>query len=157
MYEFLDYKAQDVMARDPVTIAPEATLGELVECFAAHGFNGLPVVDHSGGFVGMVTKLDLLQAFGFDDEHMFPPYDEIMKRPVSGIMTRDVQIVWPRTPLHKVLQKMLTLGCKSLPVLDDYRLVGVVAREDVMRGLYEAHGRRAGTEANDPGDEVRRR
>lgn len=144
MYEFLDYQAQDVMAKDPVTIPPTASLGELVEVFAAHGFNGVPVIDPAGEFVGMVTKLDLLNAFGFDDEHMFPPYGEIMKRSVASIMTRDVQTVWPRTPLHKVLQKMLELGCKCLPVLDDEQLVGVVAREDVMRGLYEAHGNEQG-------------
>jgi CBS domain-containing protein len=142
MYEFLNYQAQDVMTRDPVTISQGASLAELVELFAGKGFNGLPVVDDSGEVVGIVTKLDLLKAFGVDDEHMFPPYDEIMKRSVSSIMTRDVRGVWPRTPLQKVLQKMLELGWKCLPVLDDDRLVGVVAREDVMRGLYEAHGTR---------------
>jgi CBS domain-containing protein len=96
-----------------------------------------------------VTKLDMLSAFRFDDEHMFPPYAEIMQRRVATIMTRDVRTVWPRTPLHKVLRMMVEFRCKSFPVVDDGNLVGIVAREDVMRGLVDAS---RGKQAERPGD-----
>lgn len=138
MYEFLDYQAQDVMTRDPVTIAPEARLADLEAIFEKHDFNSLPVVDAAGRIQGIVTKLDLLRAFEFDDEHIFPPYEEIMGRPVSSVMSREVRYVFPRTPLARVLTRLLDTGCKSLPVLDDEQLVGMVAREDVMRGLRRA-------------------
>ena len=51
-------------------------------------------------------------------------------------MSRDVQTVRPRTPLTRVLQKIVDTGFKSFPVVDSAGLVvGVVAREDLMRSL----------------------
>jgi CBS domain-containing protein len=138
MYEFLDYQAQDVMTRDPVTVSPNATLTELEQIFESHDFNSLPVIDDNGNIQGIVTKLDLLRAFEFDDEHTFPPYQQIMKRHVRSVMSREVRYVFPRTRLPRVLTRLLDTGSKSLPVLDDERLVGIVAREDVMRGLRQA-------------------
>jgi CBS domain-containing protein len=138
MYEFLDYQAQDVMTRDPVTTSPDTTLRELEEIFEKHDFNSLPVVDANGDVQGIVTKLDLLRAFEFDDENTFPPYEQIMKRRVRDVMSREVRYVFPRTPLPRVLTRLLDTGSKSLPVLDDDRLVGMVAREDVMLGLRRA-------------------
>jgi CBS-domain-containing membrane protein len=144
MYEFLDYQAQDVMTRDPVTIAPDATLSQLEQVFEKHEFNSMPVIDADGAIQGIVTKLDLLRAFEFSDENSFPPYEEIMQRPVRSVMSREVRYVFPRTRLPRVLTRLLDTGCKSLPVLDDEKLVGMVAREDVMRGLRKAvEGQRA--------------
>ena len=138
MYLFLDYVTEDVMTRSPVTIAPTAPLSEVEALFEKHDFNGLPVVGKSGELLGVVTKLDLLKAFRFTEDHMFPPYTEIMARPVSGVMSRDVRTVNPRTPLTKVLERILETGCKSFPVVDGDEVVGVVAREDVLTGLRRA-------------------
>ena len=46
----------------------------------------------------------------------------------------------PRTRLTRVLEKMVATRNKSLPVVDPHgdRLVGVVAREDVMQALRRA-------------------
>jgi CBS domain-containing protein len=53
-------------------------------------------------------------------------------------MSREPVTVPPRQPLTRTLQKMIDTRNKSFPVVDDGRLVGVVAREDVMRGLRRA-------------------
>jgi len=139
MYEFLDYQVQDVMTRAPTAIPADATLADAEAVFEEHDWNGLPVVGPGGELVGFLTQLDLLRAFDFDEEHMFPPYDRIMGQAVSTVMARDVNTVSPRTPLTRVLSRMLHTRCKSLPVLDaDDRLVGIVAREDVMTALRKA-------------------
>ena len=46
----------------------------------------------------------------------------------------------PTTRLTRVLEKMIATRNKSFPVVDpkDERLVGVVAREDVMQALRRA-------------------
>jgi CBS domain-containing protein len=138
MYEFLDYRVEDVMVSPAITVAPGATLSEAEALFDAHDFNGLPVVDAAGRLIGIVTKLDLLKAFRFTDDHMFPPYESIMGRPVGSVMTRDVLTVTPRAPLTRVLEKMIDAGTKSFPVVDEERVVGMVAREDLIRGLRRA-------------------
>lgn len=138
MYEFLDYRVEDVMTAPAVTIAPETSLREAEQLFAERGVNAFPVVDRDDVLVGVLTKLDVLRAFIFTEDHMFPPYDDIMKTPVAQVMTRDVQIVRPRTPLTRVLQKLVDTRSKSFPVVDSGRVVGVVAREDVLRALERA-------------------
>jgi CBS domain-containing protein len=138
MYEFLDWQVQDVMS-EPVTIPPDTSLEEAQQLLESRGFNALPVVDASKSLVGLVTSLDLLAAFRFTDAAILPPYSEIMKRPVSQILSRDVDTVRPRTPLTRVLEKLVDSRCKSFPVLDgDDRVIGVVAREDVMAALRRA-------------------
>jgi CBS domain-containing protein len=149
MYEFLDYETRDVMTRDPVTIGPERSLADAEGLFEEHGFNGLPVVAQDGELRGIVTKLDLLRAFEFTEAHMFPPYAEIMKQPVSAIMSEEPHSVRPKTRLTRVLHQMVEMGNKSFPVVDGHRLVGMVAREDVVRALRSAaSGQKAGSGAS---------
>lgn len=137
MYEFLDWQVRDVMSQ-PVTVPPETTIEQAEQILETRGFNALPVVDASEALVGVVTTLDLLAAFRFTEAAMLPPYTEIVKRPVSGIMSRDVLTVCPRTPLTRVLEKLVDSRTKSFPVVDGDRVVGVVAREDVMQALRRA-------------------
>jgi CBS domain-containing protein len=137
MYEFLDYVVSDVMAK-PVAVGPDATLAEVEQILEQTGFNGLPVVS-AGALVGFVTSLDLLGAFRFTTDAMLPPYEEIMRTPVAGVMVQEPAVVQPRTRLTRVLGKMVATRNKSFPVIDAQgELVGVVAREDVMQALRRA-------------------
>lgn len=142
MYEFLEYRASDVMTRDPIGIEESASLSELEALFDKHGFNGLPV-SRENGELGWVTKLDLLRAFQFDERHLFPPYNEIMRQTVSTILVPMSHSVTPRTALTRVLEKLVASGHKSLPVVEDGAVVGIVAREDLLKALRGAvDGRR---------------
>ena len=44
MYEFLSWRVRDVMTREVVTLAPEATIAEAEERFARHDYDALPVL-----------------------------------------------------------------------------------------------------------------
>jgi len=139
MYEFLQYRVEDVMTRDVVTTTKGARLAEVEQIFHEHDFNSLPVVDAVGQLVGVMTKVDLLKAFRFNDEHMFPPYAQIMRGMVESVMTRDPQTVTPRAPLTRVLEKLVESGNKSFPVVDaDGLLVGIVSRENLLAALRRA-------------------
>jgi len=144
MYEFLSYVASDFMTKDPVTIAPSATLAEARQVFALRSFNGLPVVDDDGRFVGFLTKLDWLKAFTFSSEHIVPHYNDIMQLPVCRFMTCDVVAVDVATPLTRVLQRMVDTRYKSVPVLQGHRVVGMISREDIVRALQCAAAAGAG-------------
>jgi CBS domain-containing protein len=140
VYEFLDYRVLDAMTPDPVRTGPDASIAETEALLEQHDFNALPVVDAKGALLGVVTKLDLLRAFRFTDDHMFPPYEEVMAQPVSGVMTTDPVTVTPRTPLTRVLETLVRTRSKSLPVVDDGLVVGMIAREDVLAALRRAVG-----------------
>jgi CBS domain-containing protein len=137
MYEFLDYRVEDVMSR-AVTVRAEMTLAEAEALLEKQGFNSLPVVDAGERLVGIVTSLDLLRAFAFPEDTILPSFSDVMQRPVSSVMSRDAQSVCPRTPLTRVLQKIVDTRNKSFPVVDDDRVVGIIAREDLMLALRRA-------------------
>jgi CBS domain-containing protein len=138
MYEFLSYRVRDVMTPNPVTIAPTACIGEAQALFGRHEFNALPVVDECGRLVAVLSKLDILKAFAFTPESIIPHYDEIMHRCIGEVMTRDPVSVDPEWPLTRVLERMLQTRNKSFPVVQEGRLVGVIAREDIMKALLRA-------------------
>ena len=135
MYEFLKYSVRDVMTQDVIVAEPTASLRELQVIFDERDFNGVPVVSNSQELVGMVTKLDILEAFKFTQEHLIPRYEEIVRRPVSTVMSEICHAFTPETPLTRVLEYFVATHFKSSPVLEKERLVGIVSREDVLRAL----------------------
>jgi CBS domain-containing protein len=59
--------AEDMMTTDPVTIEPDATVRKAARVIARKKHNRLPVVEH-GRLVGVVTRVDVLDALTVDDE-----------------------------------------------------------------------------------------
>jgi CBS domain-containing protein len=54
--------AEDMMTPDPTTITPDAPVEDAAKLIAEHKHNRLPVVDDDGRLVGVVTRLDVLDA-----------------------------------------------------------------------------------------------
>jgi len=54
-------KVSDMMTADPITVDADADVEEAARLIARHRHNRLPVIDH-GRFVGVVTRLDVLEA-----------------------------------------------------------------------------------------------
>ncbi len=141
MFEFLKYRVEDAMTPTPITVSPHTPLRELEQLFESHDFNGVPVVDREQRLLGVVTKFDLLKAFALQPGAIVPHYDEIMEQSAESVMTREPVSVTPNLPLSRLLQKLLEMRIKSFPVLYDGRLVGVIAREDVLKTLRQATAR----------------
>ncbi len=59
--------AEDMMTPNPVTIEPTATVREAARLIARRKHNRLPVIEH-GRLVGVVTRVDVLDALTSDDE-----------------------------------------------------------------------------------------
>lgn len=138
MYRFLECSVADYMTRDMLVTEPTVSLRELELLFAEHDFNAFPVVE-AGRLIGLVTKFDFLKAFVFSPSRIVPPYDELMARTVGDVMTAAVVDVRPEAPLTRVLQLMVDLRARSFPVVDrDGHLVGIISREDIMRGLHDS-------------------
>jgi CBS domain-containing protein len=139
MYDFLDYTVEDAMTSKPVSVSPSTTLARVEKLLERNRWNALPVVDE-GRLAGVVTSLDLLKAFRFTPDRLFPPYKQIMTRAVREVMRENPATVSPRMPLPRVLERMVRTRNKSFPVVEDGKLVGIVTRDDVMRALRRAVG-----------------
>ena len=138
MYEFLQYQVRDAMTVNPIVISPTAKLHEAEALFETHDFNGVPVVDPQQQLVGILTKFDVLKAFSLAAQTIAPHYHDIMQQPVAMVMTRDPVSVDPQLPLSRLLQKLVEMRTKSLPVVENGQLVGIIAREDVLKALRRA-------------------
>ena len=135
MHRFLEATAGQYMTRKVKTVTRDTTMRELQRMFEEDDFNCYPVRE-GGDIVGLVSKFDFLKCFAFNPGRMVPAYDDLLSRTVADVMTPEFIYVDPATKLTRVLQLMVDHRLKSIPVLDaGQRLVGIIAREDIMRAL----------------------
>jgi CBS-domain-containing membrane protein len=138
IYRFLELTVEQYMTRKVQTVRCCTTLRELDALFRRHDFNAFPVVENAR-LIGLVTKFDFLKAFAFTTHELVPHYDELMQRCVSEIMTENVVHVERHAPLTRALQMMVDLRSRSFPVVaEGQSLLGMIAREDIMRALQDA-------------------
>ena len=120
-------RVADVMQRPVYSATPTTTAREIAVNPLLSGISGFPVVDHSGALIGIVTELDLIRAIraGKDLEATL----------AAEIMTPDVITVDADEDIETVMETLDTEQIIRVPVTSDGRLVGVIARRDVIRAM----------------------
>lgn len=124
----------DLMRTDVRTIASHATVAEAVQTMADAHVSGLPVVDHSGRVVGVLTTTDVLQAQAEHDDRrartaLFERTD------VSEIMSTPPFTIEPTESVRAAAQRMLEADVHRLFVVDGDRLMGVLSQTDIARAV----------------------
>lgn len=158
-------RCSDIMSRQLVTVRRTTPLHEAWALFRQHRIKALPVVDVSGGIVGIVTPADFLRTAEPADaaslaqrrqqlQRGLPagqPGDGANGRPggdtpdsaapmrVGQIMARPVRVA----SMHRHLAELIPLfggtGHHHIPIVDDTdRLVGMVTQSDVVAALARA-------------------
>ncbi|MFP5252505.1 MAG: CBS domain-containing protein [Actinomycetes bacterium] len=110
--------------KDVITVAPDATVRELVGLLAQHNVGAL-VVCEGERLAGIVSERDVVRRLQEDES--------VLDRPVESIMTSDVQTCSPDMRVNDLMQVMTTGRFRHMPVLDDGRLVGIVSIGDVVK------------------------
>lgn len=135
MFYFTFYQVKDVMTSDPLTVNPDTKLADVEAIFEERGFNGIPVVDASKRLLGVITKFDLLKACVLRETNWFPA---IARKTASDAMTAEADVVSPEMPLTQLLERLVETRNKSFPVVMGDSIVGIIAREDVLKALRRA-------------------
>ncbi len=60
-YLLLRLKIEEVMAKEPLTVRPDAIMGEAASLMLKHRISGLPVVTADGDLVGIITESDIFR------------------------------------------------------------------------------------------------
>ncbi len=120
--------ARDIMTDNVMTIGPNATVQEAIEILLQHRISGLPVVDANDKLIGIVTEFALL-AVAYDEE--------VRQEKVLKHMTTELITVAPEDPIRKVADLCIMHRVRRVPVIENGRLIGLIARCDVLKGIYE--------------------
>jgi acetoin utilization protein AcuB len=124
----------DCMSVDPLTVAPKDSLQRVVELLRRRDIRAVPVVE-DGKLIGIVTDRDLRQVAPayplFRDEEEIRRYTENLT--VTAAMTADPMTVSPATPLVEAAKILETYRISSLPVVEDFRVVGILSVTDLLR------------------------
>lgn len=137
MIRFLTLVVADVMTTDVLSVEPDTPLSKLRGMFEVHEYGALPVLDGEQ-LVGWITQFDLLRALLCGRGPIMPDYDEVLAQPASSVMTQEPETVSTINTLYRVLHRMIDTRHRSFPVVDAGKLVGIIAREDILRGLDNA-------------------
>jgi CBS domain-containing protein len=115
----------DLMTRVLTTVTPTNNTDEAAGAMKRGGVRHLPVVDHDGRLVGVLSQADLS--------------NRAQHQTVSDVMTPKPVTMAPETPASESVAAMLQHGIHSLPVVDARgALVGIITSTDVLIEAYEA-------------------
>ncbi|MEN9609524.1 MAG: hypothetical protein RLZZ628_338 [Bacteroidota bacterium] len=115
-------RSESGMILDPVTLSPDATLGEALELMSKYSIGGIPIVDKDRKLIGILTNRDL----------RFEQNRQIL---VSTLMTKTGLVTAPiGTTLAQAKATLQQRKIEKLPVVDeDYKLVGLITYKDIMK------------------------
>jgi len=142
-------KAVDIMTPRVITIHDDAPVAEAARLMLQDDISGLPVVDHSGKLVGIVTEGDFLRRVEAGTEIHRPHWLELMMEPgalateyvhahgrhVSDIMTRNVITVGENADLEGIVLLMEQLRVKRVVVTRDGQPTGMISRSNLLQAL----------------------
>ncbi len=107
------------------TIAPTATVRELLDVLAELNVGALVVSDDGSSMLGIVSERDIVRKLR-DAENA-------RGMAVSDIMTTDVRVCAPDDSFGELMTVMTEHRVRHVPVLDEGRLVGVLSIGDAVK------------------------
>ena len=151
-------RARDIMTAEVITVTEQDTLQDVIELLSVHRFGGLPVVEEDGKLIGIISVTDivhysekvdvvpLINLSGWVSPHadtnslfyLRKGEDALDFTTVGEIMRRKLFTAKADEPLQKVARLMKRRRINRVPIVDDdYKLIGIVTRSDIVRGISQ--------------------
>ena len=144
--------ARDIMTKSVIKVSDKMLIKELSECFIKHRVSGFPVVEENDNLIGVVTEKDLIEqnknlhmptVIALFDAVIYLESDKNFKSEVNkftGMRVRDIFTpnaitVSPETPISEITSIMANKNIYTLPVLENDKLVGVIGKIDLIKGM----------------------
>ncbi|MGC9270415.1 CBS domain-containing protein [Acidiphilium sp.] len=139
-----------IMTVDPVTVRPEASLGDAGKLMLEQNLSALPVTDPAGVLLGIITDGDLLRRPELDTapevswwrgflapEASASQFIKTRGRHVSEVMTEKLLSIAADSPLVDAVELMASHRIKQLPVVNGTVLIGLLTRRNLLTALVE--------------------
>jgi CBS domain-containing protein len=145
-------KVKDLMTRNVILVKPDESLEKVVVKFMKNKISGAPVVEDEK-LVGIISKADILKQLStagsihellaavsglWEKNRKNSNADYLKKvsgRSVSDVMSRSVVTIEPDSSIEKAARLMVNRNINRLPVVEEKKLIGIVARGDLIKAL----------------------
>ena len=104
---------------DPPVVNVHGSFGEVVDKFCSGNILSVVIIDDDRSVEGILTKNMVIRLLSAGTDR---------NTPVSSVMKRDVSCISPDTPISKLIEWRMS----SLPVVEDGKLVGIVALNNTI-------------------------
>lgn len=144
-------KAKDIMTRNVITASPDTTVEELGRLFLEKDVSGVPVVDENGNLAGIVTENDLIttnrrvhiptilrlfDAFiPLGTSRLEAEIKRMAATTAGEICTSNVITADEEMSIEDIATIMTEEKIHLLPVLREGKLVGIIGKKDVIKGI----------------------
>jgi len=125
---------RDVMTVDPRTVDLNDSVVDAARIMEEEDVGSIPVVGSDNVLAGMITDRDIVLrvvAAGKDPR----------STTAGEVATKQVSSAYPDEPLDEALEQMAYRQVRRLPVIEDDRVVGIIAQADVV---HEVKDKKAG-------------
>jgi IMP dehydrogenase len=115
-------RSQSGMILDPVTLLVNSTVRDAEKLMRENKIGGIPVIDHNGKLVGIITNRDLR-------------FQKDMSMPIERIMTKENLITAPEgITLEKAELLLQDYKIEKLPIVNKKgKLTGLVTYKDILK------------------------
>ena len=122
----INMNALDLMSVNVVAAKQNLAASEISARLLVGEFNGVPVVDDKQKVIGIVTAIDILKALREGKN--------LNNTTARDIMTPNPSVVKKDTSIEEIIDIMVEKEIVLVPVVqEDGKLIGVVARLDILR------------------------
>lgn len=151
----------DIMIKNPITIADNATVQDAINLFGYYRIGCLPVVDPAGHLVSFLSDGDIVNFIArrtkqqdripqifhatiYEADDYYKRDEEIMKEmeeiSVMFTATKKVQFAYTDDNLAEIATLMDNRRLKHVPVVDrdSNKLIGLLARRDIILAFFDS-------------------
>jgi CBS domain-containing protein len=123
----------DWMSRRVVTAEAHETIQRVYTLIMESGFTAFPVVSRKQ-LVGIVSRHDLLRAGRVRKALSNPAHVE-----VESVMTTEIVTIGPGAPTAEAAALLVKHDISRMPVVEAGKIVGIIDRHDLLKGLVFKH------------------
>lgn len=112
-------------SQEVITVAPDATVRDLLGLLAQHNVGALIVSSDGSGVEGIVSERDIVRHLREDEA--------VLDSPVSSIMTVEVHTCRREDAVNDLMKVMTERRIRHVPVTKDGVLTGIISIGDVVK------------------------
>lgn len=144
---------REVMTTEVLTFHPDQNIDEAIRTLLHRHIDAAPVLDTTGAVVGMLSSGDLIvkdvklhfptivNFLGVNielpstDRHFDEDVSKALGASVGEVMHPKVHVCGPDDTIEQAATLMHKHDVSRLPVVEDGQLVGIIARNDILRAI----------------------